>query len=681
MKRMRYLDVAKGITIILVIIGHLITFNGFMWKWIFSFHMPFFFLTSGMCSTEKTFSKSFWAYLRHNISTLLVPAIIIRLFFVITGYGGVYITDSYKAILNYLLAPSSEWFISSLFLARVLFFFYFQMENRIKNDGTKKMYAAFFVVISLFCGVWYMQSGLHFTPSWFPFPLDCSLIALSFLVIGYWIRKFDILKILHKIKTIRWQSIVVAAVFILVLTNHNTYMNVSEMYFGRSDGVFFFIAVFWSIIVIFVSFRLMEEVQDGHNALLGKVTDLLECFGRNTMIVYIGHCVLFYYLNKIIYAITNIEYVPMHQFNNFLVLLYFSITMLIFCPFLYLKEKVEVKSPVRKNQLILCVLCLQGGLVFLYPRSTVDLDSLDSMFYGSGTREDPFIIDSVDALISFRDNVNSGISYSNVYFLQTVDLDLREIDNWEPIGIFDSGNYFEGYYNGNGHIISNLTIVREDSCALFGILGGEVSNLGISSGYIEGYCVGSIASHATSDGDAKIINCYNKATIKGECRAGGIADNFAGGIYFCWNYGSVFSDTGVTGGVVSYSANYILCSYSVGMLPVADTCMGIIQSAEMISDSELNSIEFINLMNYNIGRWKYMVGEQSIVLLGFEDNVISFKSSERYFSLMYIIGVIFSAFSNNLLDIVMFICVFILLISMCRVNRKSERLGTEGRKL
>ena len=40
--RIEWLDVSKGIGIILVIIGHCVYLGGGMHNWIFSFHMPMF---------------------------------------------------------------------------------------------------------------------------------------------------------------------------------------------------------------------------------------------------------------------------------------------------------------------------------------------------------------------------------------------------------------------------------------------------------------------------------------------------------------------------------------------------------------------------------------------------------------------------------------------------------------
>lgn|GEM_PF-5495298 len=175
-----------------------------------------------------------------------------------------------------------------------------------------------------------------------------------------------------------------------------------------------------------------------------------------------------------------------------------------------------------------------------------------------GTVENPYIIDHADDLLLLRDMVNGGVDFSDTYFLQTGDIDLSG-EEWIPIGIFESGKYFFGTYDGGGHIISNLVTQKTGNNGFFGMLGGTVVNLGIESGCIYGDYIGSIASHAACT-EAQIINCYNKADLIGKYRAGGIADNFAGKIVNCWSSCSITSEQ--TGGIVSYNAQYINNCYS-----------------------------------------------------------------------------------------------------------------------
>ncbi len=204
---------------------------------------------------------------------------------------------------------------------------------------------------------------------------------------------------------------------------------------------------------------------------------------------------------------------------------------------------------------------------------------------GEGTAEDPYLISTVAELSLFRDLVNEGVSFAGEYVRQTADLDLDQIENWTPIGKCDSGKYFYGTYDGDGHVIKNLTCT-DSNAGLFGYLCGEVRNLGIESGNIEGAYVGGITSQGSSS--AVIFNCYNKAKVHGSRRAGGTADNFGGKILYCWNLGDVTCDTGVFGGIASYACQELVKCYSVD-IPIAPSIFaGDIYDSIMITVEEID---------------------------------------------------------------------------------------------
>lgn len=231
----------------------------------------------------------------------------------------------------------------------------------------------------------------------------------------------------------------------------------------------------------------------------------------------------------------------------------------------------------RINIVMISILCL---LIF-FPLQTEAAKS-SIRLEGEGTLENPYRISDVDDFVYFRDQVNSGKNFSGVYFVQETDLDLSGEENWEPIGVYESGNYFYGIYNGKGHCIYNLVISRpDDNAGLFGQLGGIICNLGIESGRINSACSGAIASHSIGQ-SAAIINCYNRAEVKG-IRAGGIADNFTGGtIIGCFNYGVVQGDDAA--GIASYNAGLIIqCVSANGELVNDELFTGEIERSNMIS--------------------------------------------------------------------------------------------------
>jgi hypothetical protein len=187
-------------------------------------------------------------------------------------------------------------------------------------------------------------------------------------------------------------------------------------------------------------------------------------------------------------------------------------------------------------------------------------------FVGSGTYEDPYLISCAEDLVKLSEAVNSGDYFLETYFKQTCDIDMLSCGNFTPIGTLDSGYMFCGIYDGGCHRLYNLTIngneLESKFVGLFGKLGGVVMNLGIESGRISGDYVGSFASTDGST-DAMIINCYNRASLYGVVRCGGIADNMsAGRILGCANYG--YTSGIYTAQIVSFNCSVIsgCCNYS-----------------------------------------------------------------------------------------------------------------------
>ena len=123
---------------------------------------------------------------------------------------------------------------------------------------------------------------------------------------------------------------------------------------------------------------------------------------------------------------------------------------------------------------------------------------------GNGTESDPWLISSVADLQLLANTINNGDAaafdadctgtgdgipgnYHGYYFKQTIDLDLSDIVNWDPIG-YSGSFYFAGNYDGGGHSISNATCAGKndvDGFATAGIFGwvafGSVKNLTVKN--------------------------------------------------------------------------------------------------------------------------------------------------------------------------------------------------------
>lgn len=74
------LNARLGILILLVVIGHIVPENSILRTWIWSFHMPAFFIISGILINHSSFTKkSFSELIISSIKSLIIPFVIFEI--------------------------------------------------------------------------------------------------------------------------------------------------------------------------------------------------------------------------------------------------------------------------------------------------------------------------------------------------------------------------------------------------------------------------------------------------------------------------------------------------------------------------------------------------------------------------------------------------------------------------
>ncbi len=242
---------------------------------------------------------------------------------------------------------------------------------------------------------------------------------------------------------------------------------------------------------------------------------------------------------------------------------------------------------------------------------------------GEGTADKPYLINNLDELKWFRDDVNSGNDYDGLCIELTNEIDLSSVADWTPIGNGSrdgktyTGNAFKGNFNGNGNTITGLTIISTDSSAavgLFGVVyGGTVQNLVFENVSINtasknaGSAIGLMVGGATADNitvksgsvtaadgvggvvgritvSGTISNCSNAASV--EATSTGGAGGIVGKAYYtetdklmtisnCTNTATVKSGY-AAGGIVALSAADVKNCSNSGAVTAATEAGGII---------------------------------------------------------------------------------------------------------
>jgi hypothetical protein len=261
-------------------------------------------------------------------------------------------------------------------------------------------------------------------------------------------------------------------------------------------------------------------------------------------------------------------------------------------------------------------------------------------FWGDGTKDKPYLIDSAENLRYLALMVNNGEKYSGKHFRQTDDIDLSG-DNWKPIGKYVSSSppndtrnrQFSGIYDGNGCIISGLTIeqnlvgspIINKGYGLFGFLTGEVRNLGMTDININAEISGSYNMYAGGiagyvgyyDTYAGFIeNCFVSGNIQAEARlrscAGGLAGYLRRGeiLNSCSSVG-VSNIPGIdysgAGGLIGYreipADGYIINGYwdtsMTDIYGVTHNNITVGLSIAGITTDQMKLTTFIDLLNQN----------------------------------------------------------------------------------
>ena len=191
-KRIEYVDVAKGIAILCVVAGH--TFAAYdpgslQNKFIYSFHMPLFFILSGFFYKPQEFKKAFWK----KVKSLLVPYFVINALRclvalyqsgfenMLTGYffPALYGNGSTPKIALSLFdvkIVGMTWFLMALFMCQVM---YLSLEEFSKKYGAPMWMLVFITAIT----------GIGFNDKvWLPFSIQPAMGALIFYHAGRLMR-------------------------------------------------------------------------------------------------------------------------------------------------------------------------------------------------------------------------------------------------------------------------------------------------------------------------------------------------------------------------------------------------------------------------------------------------------------------------------------------------------------
>lgn len=192
-RRMQYIDMAKGIGILLVIIGHTMSLG---WKkdFIYSFHMPLFFVCSGMTLRFSLTWEEWKNQTRKLAKRLLLPivALYLSMCWLVDLIAGITWNGQIKElietrVLTMFMSSGSEvqflgkivgdigalWFLAALFCARILLDAIHLVADRM-----------WWIVTLISVGIMILLRV--------PLPLaaDVGIVGMGYMAFGVWLKRF-----------------------------------------------------------------------------------------------------------------------------------------------------------------------------------------------------------------------------------------------------------------------------------------------------------------------------------------------------------------------------------------------------------------------------------------------------------------------------------------------------------
>lgn len=117
MERNKWLDVAKGITIILMVLGHT-SIPDRLSNFIFAFHMPLFFIASGWCTNWA--KDNYGSFVLKKLRTLGIPFLVYSIAVILISWMAGYQKIGWENVLAKGWKGYALWFVPVLFLSLVI---------------------------------------------------------------------------------------------------------------------------------------------------------------------------------------------------------------------------------------------------------------------------------------------------------------------------------------------------------------------------------------------------------------------------------------------------------------------------------------------------------------------------------------------------------------------------------
>ena len=200
-KRIEYLDIAKGVGILLVVLGHndFEVISVFLQRLIYSFHMPLFFFLSGYFLNTTI---PFFDFVKKRFNSLLKPFLftVLLIYFTSVSFEKMSFATAITRTVKSLYGSGAYldwvqlWFLPHLFAVSLYAFLFITLVSRLRNRWlTWGILLATLAIAILFLNRFYpfpvSMFGKDYELWGLPFSLDLVLATGFFFILGNEVRQ------------------------------------------------------------------------------------------------------------------------------------------------------------------------------------------------------------------------------------------------------------------------------------------------------------------------------------------------------------------------------------------------------------------------------------------------------------------------------------------------------------
>ena len=297
-ERIAYVDAAKGLSILMIALGHITKLGNPVDLWMSSFKVSIFYIISGflMCYSGSVKKRNFKEFAGRLLKSLGIPYISFSIIGTLFKTACVYLKHkpSHRVIETFwdyfydsifLKGVNSMWFIPTLFIGEIIFFWILRSPKVIKV-----LYAAaglFAIQLSAITSSLFMAGGVLEMPQGYALENVIKLLnavfkgvsAACFLGAGYIIYIFY-----SRLKEpgIKLLAGIPLSIFNLVLSQINTGVDFNQMKEGTYPALFYICGITGSVGAILVLDFITAYAR----------LNFLDYWGRNSLVVMCTHTVL-----------------------------------------------------------------------------------------------------------------------------------------------------------------------------------------------------------------------------------------------------------------------------------------------------------------------------------------------------------------------------------------------------